>query len=141
MFKSSWNNFFLICLVSCRLFFTGWSNVLQPKWIKMSQKRQLRLVSWLHFFFCFVSDVSLMYVLFFCRCYFQILKIFLQFTKTSCPLWRIVYSQNLMHSMKSEPAFWIMYAIFYFRLFFMSFFYFLPLLITVMMINVPSHED
>lgn len=50
MFKSSWNNFFLICLVSCRLFFTGWSNVLQPKWIKMSQKRQLRLVSWLHFF-------------------------------------------------------------------------------------------
>lgn len=78
------------------------------------------------------------HVLFFCRCCFQILKIFLQFTKTSCPLWRTVYSQNLMHSMKLEPAFWIMYAIF-FSAFFHIFFYFLPLLITIM-ISVRSHE-
>lgn len=68
------------------------------------------------YFSCFVSDVLFMYVLFFHRCCFQILKIFLQCTKTSCPWWRSAYSQNLTRSMKLEPAFFIMYAIFYYSL-------------------------
>lgn len=93
------------------------------------------------YFFCFVSDVLFMYVLFFCRCCFQILKIFLQFTKTSCPWWRSAYSRNLMRSMKLEPAFFIMYASSYYSLISLFSFMNCLLLMTVIMMSVYSHEN